>query len=497
MPFIVFIAFFCLGIALRQGTLMDPDTGWHIAAGALIRSDGPPHVDPWSYAAQGATWYDISWAYDAAVSALYDLGGLPAVAAASILFYALAVALMGAIALRSSKSLIASVMTTALLGFVLLPGMLARPQTVTYLLILAVYAILRWGRPRAIWTLPVLTMIWANIHGGFLAAFVILGAFFLETLGAKDYKRGVRLVAVGALCGLAALVNPYGWGIFTAAQLTMHSAMRDVLMEWRPLEFNEASPAVFFIGAFVLVSALFERRIPLADKILAGFWLAMGLSSARMMHIAALLGAPYLAQAIALRLRQSPFGSAFEQRDNEYSRDLARPGVRAVLAGVSVLIVALGFAPPAQRALAANGEAFVEMPPHIAVDGALDFAKTHYKGARIFANYGLGGYLIFRDRGATPVFVDGRADTAHARATLQDAIVIDFMNPRKAVDADYEAKWRALVERYGIEAFLTARNARLDAYLSRAAGWTRVYADDDAAFYVRSDLAKAGENAVR
>lgn len=493
MPLFVFIVFLCLGLGLRQGALMDPDTGWHIAAGDLIRELGRiPETDPWSYTAQDHPWYNISWAYDVALSLLHQAGGLPAVVVATVILWALAVTATGAIALKSSQSVIAAAAATALAGFVLLPGMLARPQTVSYLIALGFYAILRFGGPKALWLLPLLALVWANAHGAFLAGFVIIGTFFIEAAVAGRRRRAATLVVVGALCAAASLVNPYGWGIIHAVQLTMDSAMRDVLLEWRPADVSTLNRATMLVGALVLLSALYERRIPLADKILACFWLAVGLSAVRMLHFAAILGAPYFAQALALRLERSPVGAFVAGRDRTYIEDLKRPVVRYALGLAGVALAVAAFAPPVQRALA-DGTGFASMPDHLAPDAAIDFAKAYYPHARLHARYGFGGYLVYRERGATPVFVDGRADTAYPRDVLEDAVSIGFMDPRRDFDADSEAAWRALVERYAIDGFLTSSGTRLDAHLARSAEWTRVYQDDAATLFIRSDLARETE----
>lgn len=490
MPIFVFIAFLCLGIALRQGALMDPDTGWHIAAGDLIRELGrlPAH-DPWSYTAQDQAWYNISWGFDVAISVLHGLGGLPAVVVATALLYALAVALTSALALKTSQSVIAAALITVLVGYVLLPGMLARPQIVSYLLAPTFYAILRFGGQKTLWLLPVLIMIWANVHGAFLAGFVIIGMFFIEAVTKGDRRRAARLLAAGALCSAAALVNPYGWRVLEAVQLTMNSAMRDVLMEWRPADFSTLNSATLLTAAVILLSAIYERRIPLADKMLACFWLAIGLSSARMLHFAAILSAPYLAQALALRLKASPIAALIERRDCAYRADLARAPVRYALGLVGVAVAGAAFTAPAQRALD-GGAGFATAPEHIAPDAALDFVNAHYAGVRLYTRYGFGGYLIYRERGAIPVFVDGRADTAYPREVLKDAVTIGLLDRSRTMNAESEASWRALVARYGIEGFLAKKDAALDAYLSRTPEWAKVYEDEFATLFIHSAMTR-------
>ncbi|PQA88359.1 hypothetical protein [Hyphococcus luteus] len=490
MPYIVFIAFFCLGVGLRQGALMDPDTGWHIAAGDYIRAHGLPASDPWSYTAGDAPWYNLSWLFDVVLSLVHGFGGLDAVVVAAALFYALAVAFVCWIAQKSSGSLIASLAVTALAGFVLLPGMLARPQLFTFLLILGFYWVLRFGGARMLLALPVLTALWANVHGGFLAGFVMLGMFFLEALVGGERKRALYLVAAGAACLLALLLNPYGWHILEAASLTMNSALKDVLLEWRPTELTAGSPVWLLVIVFAGVSALFEKSIPLADKLLACFWLAAGLMSARMMQIAALMSAPYLAQALALRLGQSPVGGAIEARDRDYAADLSKAAVRGVLACASVIFVAAAFAPPVQKALA-GGEAFVETPASHAPESALAYADGHFPEARLFANYGFGGYILYCCRDVRPVFVDGRADTAYPRKVLEDAIVLGFMDGRGETDEQRAAEWKALTETYGIDGFLASTRSALLGHLMATPGWAKVYEDDDAALFMRAELARA------
>lgn len=489
MPVVIFILFFSIGLALREGALMDPDTAWHLAAGDLIRKLGHlPASDPWSYTAGDQPWYNISWGYDVVLSKLHEIGGLPALVVASIGLYALAVSLTGWVALKSSKSVIASLFVTALSGFVLLPGMLARPQGLTFLFVIGFYALLRFGRARLPYLLPLLMIFWANIHGGFLAGFVIGAAFFAEALAARDFARCRRLVILGALCGLALLVNPYGWRLVDAAQLTMTSAMKEVLSEWRPAAIGGANAVTFFVAAFFLVSALYERRIPLADKLLACFWLAAGLASARMMQIAALLSAPYLAQALALRLRQSPIGSAIEKRDAAYGGDLARPAVRTALLVLAFGLVVAAFAPPVQKALAGKDKAFAAFPARTSPQAALDYLEADYPYLRIYNEYGMGGYLVLRGDGRTKVFFDGRADTAYPREVLKDGVAIGLMGAARRAGPEDMTAWRGLVAKYGVEGFLISDRMRLYDMLLRLPDWTKVYEDDDAALFVRKDL---------
>lgn len=496
MPVVIFIFFFGLGLCLHERALADPDTGWHIAAGDLIRKLGHlPASDPWSYTAHGARWYDLSWAYDVGLSVIHQLGGLPATVIATIFLYALAVSFIASIALKQSKSMIAAFLIAALAGLILLSGMLVRPQMLSFLLIIAFYAVLRFARPRLHWLLPALTVVWTNVHGGFLTAFVIMGAFFLEAAAARDFARCRRLVVVGAVCALAVFVNPYGWRVFEAANLTLTSALKDFILEWRPYPANEINPLTLLLGALILVSSLYDARIPLADKILAVFWAAMAMTASRMAQVAAILAAPYLATALARRLEASPFGAFFKSRDADYAADFARRPVRIALVGVAALLVGASLTPTLQGALKGKKTAFAVLPAAEDLDPLIEALGAQRAGLRVYNEYGMGGYLIYKARGAPPVFFDGRADTAYPRDVLRDGAEIGLMDPKKPLDAERLAHWRALVERYRIGAFMVSKKSRLFAALTEFSGWSLTRQTENAALFVRADPDKGGARA--
>jgi hypothetical protein len=219
---------------------------------------------------------------------------------------------------------------------------------------------------------------------------------------------------------------------------------------------------------------------------LAAFWLIIGVSSARMIHVTALLCAPYLAQAIALRLAAAPFGDIVSARDKIYARDLAQPFARGALALIATLFAVAAFTPAGQRAISAPGKPFAAIPEDVAPDAALDYLDTHHAEARLFANYAYGGYILYRSGGARKVFLDGRADTAYPRAVIEDAIKIGHWNTKKLPDAESRAEWRRLVDHYAIDAFLTRNGGQLAAELERDKAWRRVFRDKIVVVYVRS-----------
>ncbi len=100
---------------------------------------------------------------------------------------------------------------------------LARPHLFTLLFIVIFLALLeraREGRTRMLLFLPPLTILWTNLHGGFIVGLSLIGCYAAGELALwlVEQDRGAAKAALlrskpylftGLACGAATLVNPY------------------------------------------------------------------------------------------------------------------------------------------------------------------------------------------------------------------------------------------------------------------------------------------------
>jgi hypothetical protein len=89
----------------------------------------------------------------------------------------------------------------------------------------------RGGRWPAV-VLPILTLVWTNLHGGFVVGLAAIFIYAAASIISRD--RIVLMVSVVAACGAVTLINPYGldfWRYLIPALL--HPRLR--ILEWRPL----------------------------------------------------------------------------------------------------------------------------------------------------------------------------------------------------------------------------------------------------------------------
>jgi hypothetical protein len=107
------------------------------------------------------------------------------------------------------------------------------------------------------------------------------------------------------------------------------------------------------------------------------------------------------------------------------------------------------------------------------------YLQTHFPHARLLNHWNYGGILIFRNRGAIPVFVDGRASTAYPDALLRDYFKLGQLEVS-------EIAWDTVLEKYQIDTVLWVKaHEELRGFLVGKRGWTEAYAGVYASIYVK------------
>lgn len=466
-------------IAVRP--TLDPDMWWHLRTGEYIVQHGIPRQDIFSYTVTEHAWVTHEWLSQAFMWLLYEAGGFSAL----ILIFALVIATSFWLVYASSAGRpFLAAFAGLLAAFAAAPTWGARPQMFNILLLsLFVYLIeaVRRGRvsTRVFWLLPVLTVVWANLHSGYLAGVALLAGYAVgdmaETVWSRQLPetgqsyarvrpiRGLALAAAGSLA--AAALNPNGFALWVYPFETLSSpAMQQFIQEWHPPELRLY---IFwpFAGLLLLgvLAWAYGSRPEVTDVALFLGAGAAGLISARNIPLFAVVAAPIVSRAV-WRVWTNWRGG--EVRDDRRARP-PRPAqlvLNSILLGIVVLAGALWTA----QTIAGNDEAIAARYPVEAVD----FLEAEgLEDAHGFNDYGWGGYLIWR---GFPVFVDGRADV------YGDDFLFFY---QKA--AQVQSDWREPLEQYDVAYVLVGRQARLATMLSEVEGWREVYGDEMARVFIR------------
>ncbi|HEY4365534.1 MAG TPA: hypothetical protein VGN17_31525 [Bryobacteraceae bacterium] len=308
--------FLSSGSAGWQGLLADADAGWHIRTGQYILAHhAVPHVDLYSFSKAGQPWYAWEWGSDVFYGLLHRIAGLKGVVlAAGVLISIFATTLVRRMIWRGVHVMVALAVALLSVGSASI-HFLARPHVFTLLLL----SISMWmiesdrERPSArIWWLVPLTVVWTNLHGGFLVLIAVLGLAALGTAveawiaheewGGLWWRSAVRYAELAAACAVASLVNPYGWQLHIHVVEYLRSDwIKTVVQEFQSPTFRNENMMQFegllLVGLIAAGALLRRRRVVEALWIL--FFAHMALSSVRHVPIYVTVVGPVIAFEIA------------------------------------------------------------------------------------------------------------------------------------------------------------------------------------------------------
>jgi hypothetical protein len=203
--------------------LFDTDFWWHLKTGELIlQGNAPPQVDLYTFTDSDKPWIDLHWGFQVLIAVLHRLGGVNLV----ILTKAGVITAAIAIAWRASGRSLPSWLKAPLwtLPVIAISGRgYERPEMLSQLF-LAVWLFVAFRveeRPRLIWLLPAVQLLWVNCHALFVLGLVVGAAYVADDMarnlangkwGLTPPARapgGSTLIRAGGLVALACFVSPY------------------------------------------------------------------------------------------------------------------------------------------------------------------------------------------------------------------------------------------------------------------------------------------------
>jgi hypothetical protein len=467
--YIFLISLACLYyIANARILLGHYDLGWHLAAGDLIRERGSiPFQDPWAFTLADKQWINLSWLWDVIASVVYAYTGFGGITILVVTCGAIIVGYLTSITRGSGASALA-VCVSVLAASVFYPAfatppniyLAASPNTSTMLFSVIFYALcLKKQR----YPLPLLMVLWANLHGGFMMGFLIIGLFGGVALLRRDWENFGYLGLAGVGCLVATLVNPHGWHIYVGVIDTLGNFVQAHITEWWPYFANilvpDSIPGLTYILIFIALEIRHGRSVtvPLEARLLS--WLFLGLGFYQYRYMAFF----YLFSTI-------PFALHFDLAFPKWLKTLSAENTLLASSFVLACMLPVVFIWEAP-ALALSDDLISEQDAN--------YLAADLSHSRLLNHWNVGGALIFRTRGTVPIFIDGRAATAYPDSLLRDY----FKLPKWDID---EAAWTDILDRYKIDAVLwpTAHDV-LRRFLVDKLGWKEQYVGIHESLYVK------------
>src|SRR6202035_605844 len=249
--------------------------------------------------------------------------------------------------------------------------------------------------------LPAIMVLWANLHGGFLLGLLIIGVFGGVALLRRDWANFKIYGFAGIGCFIAIFINPLGWHIFEGLATVLGHFSQAYITEWWPYYRNITVPGsiagIIYILIFMALDLRYRGLCPIEPRLLSWLFLFLGLYQYRYMSFFFIFSTVPLALHLDRLLPR-------QLNNFEVQKSLLAAGI---IAACAVPLTYMQIDPA------------LGLPQMLSEQDVL-YLQTHFPRARLLNHWSNGGILIFRTRGAIPVFVDGRAATAYPDSLLRD-----------------------------------------------------------------------------
>ncbi len=465
---VVFVAVFLCFILVNADKIHDPDMWWHLKAGQYIFDHGSvPKADFYSFSNAGHEWIAHEWGSELLYYTSYKLWKFRGLFLVNIVFLSLAYSVFGRlIYTRCNRDL---TVTTAVLVictvfsslfWVFRPHLLAYLFFISYIFILELYA----RGKNLLWLLPVMMVLWVNMHGSFIMGIVLICIYLVSGLVSVNFGRlvshrwsGPQLKALGLTLLLviaAILINPNGAKMYYYPVFTLDSkAIIENITEWASPDFHHPIFKAFLAYLFLVYSTLIisKKPVKLPDLLMIGLFTYLAMFGARNIALFMFVTGPLWAEHL----------SGFLARERPIKQLVA---VNWIALAVVVIYGIYAFPPQMTIDEKVNKERF----PY----NAVQYMKDHNLKGSLFNEYSWGGYLLWTRYPDNLIFIDGRADT------YEDKVLPEYMRITKLRPDAYK-----LLLKYNPQYILLSSGSPLNYLIKAKEDWKIVYQDKVAILY--------------
>lgn len=485
-PALVFIVA-CLDRQLQT------DFWLHLARGCEVVARGDwIRFDHFTLIARGATVRDASWLSGVFYCRLFATGGIDLVQTVNAAVLAGSIWLLMRICRREGASWRGAGAAGVVTFLVCWQTFLIRPQTFSILLFVLLYGLLTDRRRGGLLiAAPLILLVWANVHGSFIAGLMLIGVFLTAELcefarmrggvfspfhapdaarsksplnqkGVWEKARPLSLSLCLLLSAAATLCNPYGWRIYQyAVELTVRVSGRHI-QEWMPPSMEQwigqalIASALLVIGLFIAA----RRRPTVRQLLLLIYFFLPALGAARMVIWWGIAIAPIIASCMTvLESETAPAATP------------SRPA--AVVCGLLLGLCVLSL-PMMERFNPLFGS--IRSPHRLESD--IDAAAARMAGdGGIFTRIEWGQYLDWRLGPVNRLFMDAHIELA------------DHAGWRQYCDVTAAAPgWQEVLDRRGVRYLLldAAYHTRLLEAVEHSGQWREAFHSRQVLLFVRS-----------
>ncbi len=482
---VIFIIIIALVLAGEGNLLGDADTGYHIRAGEYIVDNlAVPHHDIFSFIQPPIPWTAHEWLSEVLYAFIHKVSGLSGIVVAHALVIATVFLLLFKFMRSSGISILVSVLLVALAVSVSTIHWLARPHVFSFLFTLIFYIVLdtyQYKKKNYLYILPLLMLVWVNLHGGFLAGFILFGIYItgnlLKTVFKKEERQEARgrlrvLLLFVAVTLVASLLNPKGYDILLFPfRLTANKFLMDHVTEFLSPNFHTALRFEYMLLLMIFVFGVSVFRLNPIEAMLVLLFTHMSLYSARYIPLYALILCPIIGKRIdhlLVEMRDWRLVKRFLAISERTGRtdSLTRWNLWSVAAAIMTVVLLL------------TGKVHFGFDEKRLPVDAVKFIKKEKIPGHMFNNDEFGDYIIYAAWPEYKVLFDGRSDMYGVERMKKYFKVTRL-----------ERGWDQVLNDYDINWFFYPAKSALSTFLLQRDEWKLIYGDKVANIFMKNTTA--------
>jgi hypothetical protein len=444
-------------LVLAVQPFSNTDVWWNLALGKLITASGIPAHEPFSFLPAAHAWIGQQWLYQVILAGLVGAGGA-GLASLVMGLVATAAVVLAALSVPSTARVTGPWLALAMVitGIVLTAVVGVTSEEITVLgVAIVLFVLSRWreGRTAAVWGLPPLFLIWANMDTGFAAGLLVLVAalVLIHPAGATGRRQLALALLVSAI---AALANPIGTSVYVSVIAGVISpGAATNLAGWASPNFHDWSMRVFEAEIILMVVLWTISGGPDRFSAILSFGLLIAtLFAQENLGILAIVLTPQLAVhgARAWKRHVEPRIGTHRWATRRHLHPIATSGVLVAMTAAMAVVLVPQLSPTAVASYQAT-----TYP-----EAAASYVADHFPGQRIYTVDTWGGYLAYR-------FPDGRVvflydePAVFSSSALNQYLDVDQLTP----------DWTKVLTTENIQVAILPSDAR-EASAMHALGWT-------------------------
>lgn len=467
-------------LSLFIGGEQDPDFWWHLRIGQWMAANGQlPAHDIFTFTVPNHVWTDHEYLTEILMWLTYSTAGLAVLCVAFGLVTWAGFWLIY-LQVRRRPFVIVGV-GLALAAIAGAPIWGPRAQMITFffscLELFWLQAYLS-GRSRALQFFPLVMVLWANLHGGWVIGFVWLGVALVAEVGGwiwepsnPAHRMHVRfLLLVGGASVVAVAATPHLLALYPYPFQTEGSvAQQKLIVEWFSPDFHQTFLRPFEAMIFLALAGFALRRPTLYEFLLTAAAIGLALQSVRNIALFVAAITPVLINSYSEIWKSLA-------RSRRWSWELPSRPLFAVTTAIALLVIVLATALHVADSVSPSRQASLDSASYPI--GAANWLAAHPNvGTRMYNQYGWGGYLAYRfyPQKNRQVFIFGEAEL------MGDPLLNQYEDVQTL-----RPDWEQVLDSYHVDYIVYNRSEPLANVLAIDPRWTLVYEDSVAVVYVRA-----------